>query len=220
MQKRPSVCSPVFNRPRYSTSIYQADVSHRATTRSIPGNPALTRHSLHRLPTCCITSPPFTPRARRAQIPIARAALPTCPFPRFPPLEVFGRRPQLFAAPTMVGRHPKTFTKGELCIAANTRLFDHVMNVRGLQSNHLNGSASLGKDRARRRRLRPGDALRAWATSSCTNGQRRAVLVASDLRKMEHTPLREMAKRGVTDAAFHRSGLSNAANRLRQGCSD
>ena len=114
MQKRPSVCSPVFNRPRYSTSIYQADVSHRATTRSIPGNPALTRHSLHRLPTCCITSPPFTPRARRAQIPIARAALPTCPFPRFPPLEVFGRRPQLFAAPTMVGRHPKTFTLADI----------------------------------------------------------------------------------------------------------
>ena len=30
----------------------------------------------------------------------------------------------------------------------------------------------------------------------------------------------QMAKRGVTDAAFHRSGSSNAANRLHQGCSE
>jgi hypothetical protein len=35
---------------------------------------------------------------------------PTYPFPRFPPLEVFRRRPPVLAAPSVSGRHPKTFT--------------------------------------------------------------------------------------------------------------
>jgi hypothetical protein len=40
----------------------------------------------------------------------------TYPFPRFPPLEVFERRPQAaeFAAPTVTDRHPKTFTIGDI----------------------------------------------------------------------------------------------------------
>jgi hypothetical protein len=37
----------------------------------------------------------------------------TYPFPRFPPLEVFVRRPPESAAPFARGRHPKTFTLDE-----------------------------------------------------------------------------------------------------------
>jgi len=40
--------------------------------------------------------------ARRRQIPIEPAARPTYPFPRFPPLEAFGRRPPELAAPSVV----------------------------------------------------------------------------------------------------------------------
>jgi hypothetical protein len=37
-------------------------------------------------------------------------------FPRFPPLEVFERRPQAaeIVAPSVIGRHPKTFTQAEV----------------------------------------------------------------------------------------------------------
>jgi hypothetical protein len=37
-------------------------------------------------------------------------------FPRFPPLEVFVRRPPEFAAPSVSGRHPKTFTIADIKI--------------------------------------------------------------------------------------------------------
>src|SRR6266571_338203 len=49
-----------------------------------------------------------TPRPRDAQIPIEHAAGPYVPFPRFPPLEVFRRRPPVSAAPFVSGRHPKS----------------------------------------------------------------------------------------------------------------
>jgi hypothetical protein len=45
-----------------------------------------------------------------AQIPIAPEP-PTRPPSRFPPLQVFVRRPPVYAAPPSWGRHPKTFTK-------------------------------------------------------------------------------------------------------------
>ena len=45
-----------------------------------------------------------------AQIPIAHAAPPTYPCPRFPPLEAFGRRPPALDATPSCGRHPKPFT--------------------------------------------------------------------------------------------------------------
>ena len=48
----------------------------------------------HRKPTCWIVSSSIQHITRGTQIPITPAALPTCPFPRFPPLEVFGRRPR------------------------------------------------------------------------------------------------------------------------------
>jgi hypothetical protein len=44
----------------------------------------------------------------------ALAALPYPPNPRFPPLEVFVRRPPECAARFVSGRHPKTFTKTDV----------------------------------------------------------------------------------------------------------
>src|SRR6266496_1037693 len=41
-----------------------------------------------------IAPPPISHSARGTQIPITHAAPPTYPFPRFPPLEVCGRRPR------------------------------------------------------------------------------------------------------------------------------
>ena len=40
----------------------------------------------------------------------------TFPFPRFPPLEVFRRRPPETAAAFVSGRHPKTFTNSEVAV--------------------------------------------------------------------------------------------------------
>src|SRR5262249_24304896 len=39
---------------------------------------------------------------------------------RFPPLEVFRRRPPVRAAPSVSGWHPKTFTLADSCTAANS----------------------------------------------------------------------------------------------------
>src|SRR5206468_8768139 len=66
---------------------------------------------LHHRPDCWIASIPITHLIRGAQIPIAHAAPPTYPFPRFPPLEVCGRRPRCAPSHRHGGRHPKTFTK-------------------------------------------------------------------------------------------------------------
>jgi hypothetical protein len=86
---------------------------------------------------------------------------------------------------------------------ASGGLFDHVMNVRALQSNYLNVAARPGDDGARRRSCGPADALRAGAHELMHKRFNvGAVLVAADLRKMEPTPFGEMAKRGVPDAAF------------------
>ena len=49
---------------------------------------------LHRRPTCWSASTPITHLIRGTQIPIAHAAPPTYPLPRFPPLEVCVRRPR------------------------------------------------------------------------------------------------------------------------------
>ena len=61
------------------------------------------------------------PRRPRSNPHSARSTT-ACHFPRFPSLEAFGRRPQasVSAAPSVIGRHPKPFTKAALCIAART----------------------------------------------------------------------------------------------------
>src|SRR2546430_2856164 len=61
-------------------------------------------------PTCCTAQPSISHISRGAQIPIALAASAHLPSARFPPLEVFGRRPSVPAEPFVNGRHPKTFT--------------------------------------------------------------------------------------------------------------
>jgi hypothetical protein len=48
----------------------------------------------------------------------------TFPFPRFPPLEVFRRRPPEPVAPSASGRHPKTFTITEVASS-----FDHLVGA-------------------------------------------------------------------------------------------
>src|SRR6266508_5240388 len=64
-------------------------------------------------------SPPNPHSPRGA---LARGALAESPHPpisRFPPLEVFVRRPTEYLAPSSWGRHPKTFTQADSCTAAN-----------------------------------------------------------------------------------------------------
>jgi hypothetical protein len=52
---------------------------------------------------------PYRPRPNRHR---ARRTVTRIPFPQFPPLEVFERRPPAadFATQSVIGRHPKTFT--------------------------------------------------------------------------------------------------------------
>ena len=46
--------------------------------------------------------------------PLEPAARPSYPFPRFPPLEAFGHRPPVHAAPLVSGRHPKPLYEREV----------------------------------------------------------------------------------------------------------
>src|SRR5262252_7871904 len=71
-------------------------------------------------------SPPLKRHIRRGQIPIARCTADVPPPSRFPPLEVFGRRPPVHAAPSASGRHPKTFTEADI----DRALFDHLVGKR------------------------------------------------------------------------------------------
>src|SRR6266436_1604341 len=79
-----------------------------------------------------IVSYSITRSIRGTQIPIVRDEPPSSRFPRFPPLEVFRRRPPMRAAPSVSGRHPKTFTKAVVSRCSNVRarkaeLFDHLV---------------------------------------------------------------------------------------------
>ena len=103
-----------LDRPRQSALRHPAVISNRPGIHRIRPDPPLMREPLHRRPACWSASTPITHLIRGAQIPIAHAAPPTCPLPRFPPLEVFGRRPPVCAEPSSWGRHPKTFTYPEV----------------------------------------------------------------------------------------------------------
>ena len=89
-----SSCSLPLDRSRQSTLRYPAIVSNRPTIRSDRRDPPLIREPLHRRTACWSASTPFTHLIRGTQNPIAHAAPHTCPIPRFPPLEVCGRRPR------------------------------------------------------------------------------------------------------------------------------
>ena len=96
-----SSCAPALDRPRQSALRYQVDTSSRPTIRCVRRNLPLFHQRLHRPPACRRGSTPVTHRIRGAQIPIARAAISTYPFARFPPLEAFGRRPPEYAATSL-----------------------------------------------------------------------------------------------------------------------
>ena len=111
----------VLDRPRQRSVKYPTVVSNRATIFIVHGS-----HPLAQDPNCCRTTSRLISTAiaiisRGNQIPIANAASPTYAVPRFPPLEVFRRRPPQGAAPSVNGRHPKTFTLGDIRMAVKGR---------------------------------------------------------------------------------------------------
>src|SRR5258708_6548915 len=61
-----------------------------------------------------------TPHSRHSNPHSARRTTP-CHLPRFPPSEVFVRRPPECAAPLVSGQHPKTFTTCERLTASISR---------------------------------------------------------------------------------------------------
>jgi hypothetical protein len=60
------------------------------------------------------TRPPYPPHSNPHSARPTFAAPPHRPDSRFPPLQVFGRRPPVHVAPSSWGRHPKTSTEPEL----------------------------------------------------------------------------------------------------------
>ena len=103
----------VPHRPRRRLLEYPNSSSIRAAIFFDQGAPPLTSARDRRLPSRCNAQPPTSPFICGAQIPIARRTAASY-LPRFPPLEVFRRRPPLHAALSVSGRRPKTFTKSEL----------------------------------------------------------------------------------------------------------
>jgi hypothetical protein len=88
----PQICSsrsPALNRPRQSALRYPALVSNHPPIHSLRRHPPLNHEPLHRRPTCSIALAPVTHLIRSTQIPIAHAAPPTYPFPRFPCMGLF-----------------------------------------------------------------------------------------------------------------------------------
>ena len=91
------ICSSrllALDRPRQSALRYPAVRSNRASTYSVRRQPAPIHTPLRSRTTSAIAPPTISHSARGTQIPITHAAPPTYPFPRFPPLEVCGRRPR------------------------------------------------------------------------------------------------------------------------------
>ena len=91
------ICSSrslALDRPRQSALRYPAVRSNRASTYSVRRQPAPIHTPLRSRTTSAIAPPTISHGARGTQIPITHAAPPTYPFPRFPPLEVCGRRPR------------------------------------------------------------------------------------------------------------------------------
>src|SRR5258707_7637759 len=91
------ICSSrslALDQPRQSALRYPAVRSNRASTYSVRRQPAPIHTPLRSRTTSAIAPPTISHSARGTQIPITHAAPPTYPFPRFPPLEVSGRRPR------------------------------------------------------------------------------------------------------------------------------
>jgi hypothetical protein len=91
--KPPSPSSPVVNPARRTALKYRMVISNRPNITAVQlSDPPI--HQPHRQqPTRRSVSPSRAHIIGGGQIPIALVALSTYPFPRFPPLEAFGRRP-------------------------------------------------------------------------------------------------------------------------------
>src|SRR5215510_16152079 len=115
-----SFSSSILKRLRRHLLKYPTSTSIRASivvvrpTRARPARPEPTAHPWQRRqPSPSIELPILTPLVRPGSMPIAHAAPPHLPSSRFPPLEVFVRRPPVCATPSARGRHPKTFTAAD-----------------------------------------------------------------------------------------------------------
>ena len=95
--------SLALDRPRHTALRYPAVLSNRANTYRLRRQPAPIHAPFRSRTTSAIAPPTVSHGARGTQIPITHAAPPTCPFPRFPPLEVCGRRPSETAALSLIG---------------------------------------------------------------------------------------------------------------------
>ena len=116
-----SFSSSILKRLRRHLLKYPTSTSIRASivvvrpTRARPARPEPTAHPWQRRqPSPSIELPILTPLVRPGSMPIAHAAPPHLPSSRFPPLEVFVRRPPVCATPSARGRHPKTFTEANI----------------------------------------------------------------------------------------------------------
>ena len=126
------ICSPrslALDRPRQSALRYPAVRSNRASTYSVRRQPAPIHTPLRSRTTSAIAPPTISHSARGTQIPITHAAPPTYPFPRFPPLEVCGRRPRcarhhLHGAGIRKPSHRRTSAVPHLA-AVHVRFFPH-----------------------------------------------------------------------------------------------
>ena len=102
-----------LDRPRQSASRHPPLVTNRPTTYRVRRDPRLIQQPFHHPPACWSASTPFTHLIRGTQIPIVRASLPTCPSRGFLPWRFADAGPRARRT-TVMGRHPKTFTKAVL----------------------------------------------------------------------------------------------------------
>src|SRR3989454_7362940 len=103
MPKMRSLCSLVLGRQCPRSAEYPVVLSNRTIARTVRHTQPLTQTPHPRRPTPRIVSYSITRSIRGTQIPIARDEPPSSPFPRFPPLEVFRRRPPMRAPPLRQG---------------------------------------------------------------------------------------------------------------------
>jgi hypothetical protein len=100
-----------------------------------------------------IVSYSITRSIRGTQIPIVRDEPPSSRFPRFPPLEVFRRRPPVRAAPSVSGRHPKTLYGAYRCQEKTRHVLSHfVTSLHCGTAALLLGCAERSEPRSRVRR--------------------------------------------------------------------
>ena len=94
-------------------------VQHRSSQPKPADRPRQPHRAPHPIRSTAFPPPGAHPRRPNPHSAAAQSHLPP---PRFPPLEVFVRRPTVRLEPFVSGRHPKTFTKPEILKASNSCL--------------------------------------------------------------------------------------------------